>query len=257
VARVTAGDHLRVVIKRRWVVILVVVLFVVGTVGLSLATQPEYQASTRLYYKSSNLDLLTLGLKLFSNTTADREVQTGALLVPEVADSVIKDLGLSVSRDQLLRDIDVRAFTNTDIIDVRATNQDPTLAAKIADSFAEELITYRNNLEQAKAESVRVVVQQQLDSVPPIDADSDYAAQLRGTLAALQRLKSMPISGFTILSSASVPTSPVSPRTARNAVLALILGIVAGVGVAFLVEYTATRGAKAKPQEEDPGIDLQ
>ncbi|MGH9135613.1 MAG: polysaccharide biosynthesis tyrosine autokinase [Acidimicrobiales bacterium] len=44
-------------------------------------------------------------------------------------------------------------------------------------------------------------------------------------------------SGAQVLTEATAPTSPVSPQPARNAVLAAVLGLLIGVGLAFLRDY--------------------
>ena len=49
--------------------------------------------------------------------------------------------------------------------------------------------------------------------------------------------------GFTVVQTASVPTSPFSPQTTRDAIVAVVLGLIAGIGLAFLLDYM-DRGVK-------------
>jgi succinoglycan biosynthesis transport protein ExoP len=44
----------------------------------------------------------------------------------------------------------------------------------------------------------------------------------------------------TVWNRASVPDAPVSPKILRNAALALVLGLMVGIGVALLMELRAT-----------------
>lgn len=243
-------DYLAVLKKRAWIIAAVTVLLTVAVVGVSLAAKPQYRASTRLLYQKSNLDLLVVGQTLFSNTNADREVKTGSLLAGDVADAVIRDLGLQVSQQELLRKIRVEGFVDTDIIEITAVSGDAAEAASIANTFAEELIDYRAGLEQAKVDAALTLVQEQLDSLSPSDAASEYGAQLRAKVKGLQILRSRPVSGFKVLSVATVPSAPFSPRTVLNGVRAAILGVLVGIGIAFLVHYLATRAGREAAKEQ-------
>ena len=42
--------------------------------------------------------------------------------------------------------------------------------------------------------------------------------------------------GPTVINSAVVPSSPTSPKPVRNAILGLLVGLIVGVGLAFLVD---------------------
>ncbi len=253
-------DYLAVLKRRWWIVAVVAVLLTAAAVGVSLAGGSHYRASTRLLYQKSNLDVLVIGEAIFSSTNADREVQGGYLLADAVADAVISDLGLQVSRERLLSRIDVQAFTSTDIIELTAESDDAVEAAAIADTFASEMIGYRTGVEQSKVDDAIGVVQAQLNALSPDDSASDYAAELRAKLSGLQILRTSPVSGFTLLRSAAVPTAPYSPRTVLNGVRAFVLGLLVGIGLAFLVHYVlpwarrkaAKRNTEASPSHSSP-----
>jgi capsular polysaccharide biosynthesis protein len=240
-------DYLAVLKKRGWIVAVAAIVLTVAAVGASFAMDPQYRASTRLLYQKSNLDLLVAGQAIFSGTNADREVQAGSLLVDAVADSVINDLGLTVSREDLLDRIDVKAFTDTDVIELTAVSGGAELTADIADTFAKELIAFRTGFEQAKVDTAIEVVQGQIDSLSPGDAASDYGAQLRAKLSGLQILRTRPVSGFRVLAPAIVPTEPFSPRIVLNGIRAFILGLLVGIGIAFLVHFLVARRRLPSP----------
>ena len=244
-------DYLAVLRKRVWIIVVAAAVFAAAAAGISLATDPQYQASTRLLYQKNNLDTLILGVAVFSNTTADREVRTGALLTDVVADSVVNDLNLTISRETLLGKIEVESFTDTDVIEITVESGDATEAARIADTFAQNLIAYRAGLEQEKVDSVRQLLQVQLDALAGNGAESDYAAQLRAQLSGLQMLESAPVSGFKVLNSATIPSAPFSPTTGLNIVRAAILGIIVGIILVLLVQYlpALVRWRTAKRQE--------
>jgi capsular polysaccharide biosynthesis protein len=237
-------EYLAVLKKRGWIVAAVIVLFTVAALGLSLASKPQYRASTRLLYQKSNLDLLVAGEAIFSGTNADREVQAGSLLVGVVADAVIEELGLKISREELLARIEVDAFKDTDIIEVTAVSNGAAETASIADTFARELIDFRTRFEQDKIDAAVGVTEGQIDSLSPSDAASEYGAQLRARLSGLEILRTRPVSGFRVISAATVPSAPFSPRILLNCIRAAILGAIVGIGVAFLVQHLVTRARR-------------
>ena len=65
----------------------------------------------------------------------------------------------------------------------------------------------------------------QIASLSPSDAASDYGSQLRARLSGLRILQTQPVSGFRVISTATPPSAPFSPRLVLNAVRAFILGI--------------------------------
>ena len=230
-------DYVAVLKKRWWIVVAVTVVLTVAVIGLSLAADPRYRASTRLLYQKNNLDVLVTGQAIFSSTNTAREVQSGTLLVGVVADAVIKDLGLTVSRDDLLDRVEAEIFSQTDIIELTAVGDSASQAADIADTLASELVAFRDAIEQSKVASAISLVQGQIDSLSPGDAASAYGAELRARLSGLQILQTQPVSGFRIISKAIPPSAPFSPKVVLNAVRAAILGIILGVGLAFLVHF--------------------
>ena len=54
-----------------------------------------------------------------------------------VLSQVISDLNLDYSVEKLQKDISVQAITNTEILKITVTNDDPNLASEIANSIAE------------------------------------------------------------------------------------------------------------------------
>lgn len=243
-------DYLAVLKKRWWIVVGVAIVLTVAAIGISLAMEPQYRASTRLLYQKSNLDVLVTGEAIFSSTNADREVQGGALLVDAVADSVIDDLGLETSREALLDRTEVKAFTSTDVIEVTVVSDDPQEAADTANAFAKELIAFRDGVEQDKVGSAIDVLEGQIESLSPSDAASDYGAQLRARLSGLHILQTRPVSGFRVISAATPPPAPFSPRLVLNAVRAFILGILVGIGLAFLVHILVMRAGRRATRQQ-------
>lgn len=75
------------------------------------------------------------------------------------------------------------------------------------------------------------------------DKDANRAAEIANETANVfdaQIAKIMKVNNVTILAKATPATSPIKPRPSLNMAIALVVGLMAGVGIAFLLEYLDT-----------------
>ncbi|MGD0247559.1 MAG: polysaccharide biosynthesis tyrosine autokinase [Candidatus Limnocylindrales bacterium] len=179
-----------------------------------------------------------------------------------LAQHVITRLGLSMTADELLAKVRADAPNNSALIYITVSDTDPGRAADIANAFADELIAespaiqgkqadlqaaVQDNLKSTQAEMEQTQSQiDQLAGIPLRTAEQDQELQtlqtrlvsLRSTYATLlQYLDTNSSNLLTVVEPAVVPTGPSSPRTPLNVILAAVLGLLAAVGIAFLVEY--------------------
>lgn len=237
------ADYLRVVRERWWVIVATVVIVVLVALAVSLNSTPQYRATARLLYQDSNLDQALFGSQVFANSNQDREVQTGATLVKldAVANAVASELGSTKSSVDLLAMVEVESETSTNVIAINSVSTDPVEAAKVANSFAGQFVLFRQTTDRATVASARELVKEQLDSLTYSDASSDYGLMLKEKYESLRILESMQNGGFTIVQQAAPPSSPFAPQTTRNSILALVVDLVVGVGLAFLLDYLDRR----------------
>src|SRR5205823_2030092 len=72
---------------------------------------------------------------------------------------------------------------------------------------------------------------------PQLDSLVSQQALYKNRLGEIQVASTVQSGGASVVTPASVPTSPVKPKPLRNAVLALFGGVIIGIGLAFLFEY--------------------
>lgn len=108
-------DYLRILRERLWLVILLVVVVVAVTLTVDYTLTPKYRATTTLVLQRTNLDQAFLGTQLYSVSNQARDVETGATLVKQqpVAEAVKNQLQLSLSADQLLSMVSVKASSES------------------------------------------------------------------------------------------------------------------------------------------------
>ncbi len=253
------------VIKRRfWVIIAVTVLVVaVSYVALrSLSPPPHYEATAAvLIGSSSDLDLsaLEMGRQLASTYVEwarRRPVLQGA----------IDNLNLSISFEELRKRISVRAVGDTQFLEIAATSTTPEEAAMIANEVAWQLTqqplplrggidptqsslqsnvgSLRRRIEAAEAELADLG-----SRLAAAETDAEIA-QLTGRINVVQRnldvwrrsyselstVYSDYLGNFIAVAEEAVTTTQVS-ETRMKVLVAGIVGLFLGTGLAFLLEY--------------------
>ncbi len=191
-------DYLR-IIRRRWRIITASVVLTVATaVTLTFTATPQYASTARMFVSTPQSDSAAAYQGgLFSQ----QRVASYADLISgeDIAQRVVDDLGIDTDPGVLADQVSATVVPETVILDITVTDANPQRAQTLAQSYAERLADYVAELE-----------------TPP------------GKIEAPIKL--------TVTDSASLPSAPVSPQPARNIGLALVLGLLLGVGLAVLRE---------------------
>lgn len=240
-------DYLRIVRRRKWIIVLSAVIVVGAASVASLLQTPVYQGRAELLLQPRTTE------SLFDPQTGQRndparslQTEIRVLKSQPVKDAVRRELGRTP-------DVTVSPVGDTDVIAVKAESTRPGRAASTANAYARAYIDFRrkqavDDLVAASQEIQGKVVDFQRE-IDGIDAQATSgAAQRRDNLVqqqALFKLKldqlqvdaALKTGGAQLVTPAAVPQSPVKPTPLRNAVVALALGALLGVGLAFLSEH--------------------
>ena len=116
-----------------------VILLSTAAVGLAamLVTQvfltPQYQSTTKMYILTQNNETVTSSdLQASEQLTQDCAAMIQSR---QVAESVISQLGLDISAEELLSKVTVTTSTNTRIITIDVQDEDPYLACETANAL--------------------------------------------------------------------------------------------------------------------------
>lgn len=202
--RVDFAEYVELFRKRwRWIVAAGATGLLAGIV-LTVAGTPIYTSTAQVFVSvrgGDNTADLVQG-----NTFTTKQVASYAKLVdsPRVLEPVIKELGLDETARTLAEKVTAEAPIDTVLINITAQNDSAEISAATANATAESL--------------ARVV------------ADVEKPSSTEPS----------PVRISTVVE-ASAPTEPASPSLKINTVLGLLLGLGAGITVAFLREKLDTR----------------
>lgn len=233
-------DYLR-VLRERIVAIAVTVVVVVGlTMAYSFLATPKYTANAKVLIPELNT-VAQLNASSSSQLPSSDSVQRTLADEQQLAQG---DQVRKAAQAQLgfPGKITIGSSATADILTFTATNTDRAAAATIANAYANSYITtsdtklaaqYNQEISALRAS----LAQLQGPGAPPISAGSGESsvATITQSLQQLQAAANLVSqTGPTVVQGASPPSSPSSPQKVRNGILALLVGLVLGVGVAFL-----------------------
>ena len=197
-------DYIR-ILRKSWLIIaLLVLVSIAAATAYSITRTPEYSASAKVFvstqFGESGSDLVQ------GNSFTQARVKTYASLVdtPAVLLPVIARLQLDLVWQDLEPDVSATSPLDTAIIEITVMNEDPAVAANVANAVGAALTA--------------------------VVADIETTAGSTESPVKLTRVQD-----------AAVPLEPVSPNVPLNIALGALVGLALGLGLAVLREVLDTR----------------
>jgi succinoglycan biosynthesis transport protein ExoP len=233
---VSPFELLSVLWRRKLVVVMVIVLSVVVSTALSLRSPKEYAASAQLLFREPGFAQALFGNNLFSpgQQEPQRTTQTNIDVVTSrnVGEEAKSLLGLKEPVSALVDSISVQPNADADIATIKATRSKPREAAAVANAFAEGYIIYRRQTDRASVSQAEELVSQSIKTAAPAEA-----VKLAESLRQLGVLRSLQTGNAEVIATAQPDSEPVSPKPKRDALLGFVIGLLAGCGLALLIDF--------------------
>jgi succinoglycan biosynthesis transport protein ExoP len=242
------------VLRRRSLLIVLCTFGVAGAaVFFSVLQEKQYSARAALLFRDPGLDQTLFQSSSGQPVNPQRQGATNEQLVsqPEVAARTATRLGGDVTVRVVRDKIDVAAEGESDVIAVTATDHDPAFAATLANAYANEFINLRREADRGVIRQAQTLVAQRLK-----DLNANDRRKLQGRSDDLKILAALQTGKAELVQQASVPTSPSSPKPVRNGVLGLIVGLLLGLGLAFLFERLDRRIRDPRELEDAYGLPI-
>jgi capsular exopolysaccharide synthesis family protein len=226
--------YFRVVRERAGLIALVTLITTLMAATYLVVATEKYEAEADLLVIPASRDDTALnGLPVIRESSdPTRDVETAARLVRSrnVADRVIKDLGLDQSADSLLSQVTAEPVAQSNIVSIRSTASSPDEARDIANGFATGVVAQRSEIVRSEAEKQMEGAREQLKQAQ--DA-GEPTAEREQQIAELQSIVTGGDPTMTVETKANAPSSPYSPRPMLTIIAGLFGGLILGVGGAF------------------------
>lgn len=267
-------DYLSVIRARKWVMIQAVVIVTLAALVTSFLQAPSYEGTAKVLISSQDTGSAILGTAISDlSSQPERGLQTQVQLMQlrPLAENVIRTLGLKTEPEALLKKIEVTAVGQTNIVEVKVTANDARLASQIANAMADEFVAWSKDYKRESIKTAADEVEQRLDvskqevlelgrKISAQGKSDDLSAELAiatgsyTTLATkLEELRiqeQLETGSGRVVSPAAVAEEPVAPSPMRNGALGLAVGLVFGLGMAFLYEYLDNTIKSSEEAEE-------
>lgn len=225
----------RVLRERWWLILGTAAACLAIALALSLTSTKQYTATGTLLVRSSDLAALVDPTQV-QTTDPVRQTADTLLLMHSaaVAERVKSALHLPDSVADLRNRVDAVAEPNSDLVNVSVTDPDPAKAALLANGFANALVSYRAQTDQAQVAAGQAQITDELRNLTP--ADSSARSILQQALKQVVALRAVTNGDVQLGDAAQTPSSPSSPKVKRDVAIGVIGGLVLGLALAFLLD---------------------
>ena len=245
----TLGDYLTVLWRWKWMIVAIVVASTGGAYLYAWSQSPQYSSAATLLYEQPVDPTNPLQTSYYSSMDRDMAVESVINIMgsTEIADRAEKYLG-----DEVDDPYNVSASTRTSsdatssgsggVVDIVATSGNPRESAKVATVYAQAVVEWRKAQQVDRVEVAIEAVEQALTTYnTEASRQSAEYLSLKQQLANLELLKTTSSADFKMVSPGMVPTEPFAPKPLKSAMLGMGVGLLIGVGLAFLLDPLTQR----------------
>ncbi len=249
-----------VVRRRKWVLILVLLLIPLLAVFLSLKQQKLYQSSAEVLVGQQDLAATLAGVPnpdLYADPARILQTQAEIARSPVVVRNTLRAGGApGRSVSVFLASSTVSPKPNVDLLRFSVTDENPSLARSLANGYARQYIRRHVSLETAALTTARRELERQIEILLRTGGRrSPVYATLIDRQQQLKTMEALKSSDLSIVHPAGAAIQ-VQPRPVRNGVLGAILGLVLGLALVFLWEALDTRMRHADEVSRRLGLPL-
>ena len=252
----TLRDYWRGIIRRSWIVIAAIIATAAPAVALSMRQDSIYKADGDMLIGASP------GESVFGSgqqtINADRQVQNEISVLE--SDVVYARLKQNLGLEDDPPGVSGRGFTDADVITVSVESGDPQTAATLANAYVDAYIDVKREQAVKGMAAAITELQTKITDLQPriaaldaqIDASNtdddtgreadrrdlvDQQSLFRQRIDQLQVDAALSAGNAQLVRPAVAPTKPIKPTPVRTATLAAVVGLLLGLGAAFLLHH--------------------
>lgn len=248
-------ESLAILWSRKWLVLFAAILCTGVALGISYSRSEIYSSRARVLVEPLQLTP--------DSAPAEPNLQTESELIrsTSVASLVASELGLDEPPASLLAGLSVQPVPDSEVIEVGYSASSPERAARLANGFAQAYITYQQEQVLERILGAQESIRDRIDNVErqltTVNAEIDDASKrgdedersvfqgerasllarlgiLQQELEDLQPDRAIALGGGRIIQPAGESLHPSSPNHRNDAIFGLLIGLITGIGAAFL-----------------------
>jgi succinoglycan biosynthesis transport protein ExoP len=251
-------DYVALLLRRKWIVLGAIVLVPACAVALSMQQHPRYRATASVATKEGNLAAIVSGIadnSYYADPNRLAETQIALAETPAVAADVLKLAGITNGNPgALLGSTVITASGTADLLYFTVTDGDRARAALLANAFAKQYTIFRRQLDTQSFRQARSDILKRAAELTT-QGRGGYADTLVAKAEQLKTFQELNNSNAVVASSADFGVK-ISPRPKRDGLFGLALGLVLGIGLAFLRDALDTRIRGADEVARRTGLPL-
>jgi capsular exopolysaccharide synthesis family protein len=251
-------DRVLAVIRRRGPIVLACMLIAGGSAFAFARHEPKQFTATAslLFSNNANVAVVT-GLNVASGFTQSQQ-DTNVKLVGlgDIASKTAAALHNGWGPGRVRAAISVSPSGDTNIVLVSATAPAPGLAQRVADTYAQTFVAEQQAAATTQYARAERAVMDQYRALSPVAQAGVAGINLLDRANQLATLAGLNSSNVMLAGLASLPSGPSSPSVSRDTALGLVLGLLIGLGIAFLLERLDRRILDPKELERIYGLPI-
>ena len=254
-------DWLSVLSRQKWILLAAVIVVPLLAFAVSRGQERLYEASANVLINEQNPTAAALNLQSGVSSPPDRFAATQATLARgrPVAQMAVKAANLpDRTAAALLANSTVKANLNADVLTFSVTDQNPIVAKKLATAYATQFTVYRHMLDTKALSAAIADVGRKLKAIVASGGTGSLLyTRLTGQASDLEALQTVQAAGSSaVLVDSANTASLVQPKTRRNVILGVMVGLALGIALAFLRESLDTRVHSAEELRTRLGLPL-
>jgi succinoglycan biosynthesis transport protein ExoP len=224
--------------RRAPIVLACFVVAVAASVAYSRSVQKKYTATAALLFNDTPLSQQVAGLQAVPNINQQslQDTNTKLLKLGDLARRTAAQVGHGLTAGAVAGSVSISPQGDTTVIGVSSTLASPALAARVANTYAGLFVSEQQNGNRQYYRSALATVEGQIAKLTPAQLRGNQGLGLQTRAQSLATLAQLRNDTVSLAQSAAVPTAASSPSIKRNTVVAALLGLLIGLGLALGVE---------------------
>lgn len=226
--------YLRPVVRWKWVILAIAILAAGVTYALTSHEQKTYTATSLVEVQTADPAAPSI------NPPTTQQLQDVATLFTDraITNTVYSDLRLPIGS---AGSVVVSPSSTSDFVDVTASSHSAALAASLANTYVSVFLASQAHAAALADQAAAAAATATLNALPNTTANQSQRQELIATIAADNVAARNPSPGATAPDPASVPKFPSSPEPKKDALFAGIIGLLLGIGLAFILDLADRR----------------